>query len=377
MALTVILMPAHLRLAQILGVYDRPDSLRKAHQAPILHCGGVVMVLAFAFALSLSPFFAPLGFFDESVIRALIIGGTFAAALGILDDLIDLKPSWKLLGQLFVGLYFWSQGLRIERLTGLEVLPLEALAPLSALLTALWFALLINGINMIDGMDGLAASVVLISALILTLLAGALYQPLPQVAALILAGICVGFLFFNAPPARVFMGDTGSHFLGTQLAAVSLLSSTKTSAALTLALPLLAVALPLFETAFAFFRRVAKGSHPFRGDRRHLHHRLLDLGLSPNRILATFCYLTGAFGVVAYVSLELSPGRALILVAGILGGMAILLSNLSAIERLRNTPENLTKVEGLILRTQDENSSRLDTKGNWKQFGPDAGTRET
>jgi UDP-GlcNAc:undecaprenyl-phosphate GlcNAc-1-phosphate transferase len=252
----------------------------------------------------------------------------------------------KLTGQLGIGLFFWQEGVRIERITGLEGMPMEVPVVVGASLTALWFALLMNGLNMIDGLDGLAAGVGAISALTLGALAIALGQPGAALAALVLAGSCGGFLLFNRPPAAVFMGDAGSHLLGCQLAAIALMSSTKTPAVLTLALPLLAVALPLFETVFAFMRRLASGRHPFRGDRRHLHHRMLDLGFSDRRTVATFCYLTLACGIVALVSVDLEPHKALLLSSGVLGGLGVLTWNLQALEAGRHRAEDSDGVSG-------------------------------
>ncbi len=330
--LTAILTAGHIRLARGLGVLDHPDGGRKRHRAPVAQAGGLAMALASSGALALSLGWIPGGALDFDALTTLVLGGAMAALLGTVDDVVNMRPGVKLLGQLAIGLFFWSQDIRIERFTGLEGQPVEVVWPISAALTAFWFALLMNGINMIDGLDGLAAGVAGISALTLAALAASLGQPTAALAALALAGACAGFLVWNRPPASVFMGDSGSHFLGCQLAAISLMSSTKTPAALTLALPLVAVALPIFETVFAFTRRLAVGAHPFRGDRRHLHHRMIDLGFSDRRTLATFCYLTGACGIVAFVSVDLPPHKTILLCLGALTGFAVLAWNLSALE---------------------------------------------
>jgi UDP-GlcNAc:undecaprenyl-phosphate GlcNAc-1-phosphate transferase len=344
--LTAMLTRSHLVAARHLGILDHPDGRRKRHQHPVAQAGGLAMAIGCQWAVGLALFALPGGSTDFPALHTLIIGGALATALGALDDIVDLKPVAKLLGQLGVGLFFWYQGVRIERVTGFEGVPMEVPTVIGASMTALWFALLMNGLNMIDGLDGLAAGVGGISALTLAALAASLGQPTAALASLAVAGACGGFLVYNHPPARVFMGDAGSHFLGCQLAAISLLSSTKTPAVLTLALPLLAVALPLFETVFAFCRRVASGHHPFRGDRQHLHHRMIDLGFSDRRTLATFCYLTAACGIVALVSVDLPPHKALLLSLGVLGGLGVLTWNVRALEQsrrysLENSPDRL------------------------------------
>jgi len=323
-----------------LGIMDHPEGIngRKKHRAPIAYEGGTAMWLAVLAGLVAMSFVFPRFLFDNDQITGLIMGGTLIVALGVADDLLDLRPWWKLLGQFGIGLLMHHYGFRIERLSN----PLggDIAVPLAVgyASTALWYAILMNGINMIDGMDGLAAGIVAISAVTLGAVAWDLQHAFAFILALILLGACLGFLPFNFIPATIFMGDSGSLLLGFMLASISLLSSSKAPALLALIIPFLALGLPLFETVFAFVRRSARGQHPFRADRRHLHHRFLALGFSERRTVLTFYYITAYFGVTAYVLQRLEARSTLALVAIIGMGMLLLVENMRFLEKKSTRP---------------------------------------
>lgn len=328
-ALTVVVRGAMRRL----GVYDVPSGDRKFHSRPVAYEGGVAMHLALAAGLLAVAVLVPEFLFQRRELAGILIGATLATSVGIADDLLDLKPVVKLIAQAALGALMYYYGFRVERLTnpfGPEVTPLWWVS-LGG--TMLWYALLMNGINMIDGMDGLAAGIVMISGLTLAAIAADLGQPLAVALALITAAVCLGFLPFNFPPASIFMGDAGSLLLGFLLASVSLLSSTKTPALLALLIPVMAVGLPLFETLFAFARRAAKGQHPFRGDSRHLHHRFLNLGFSPRRTVFIFYYFSLLLGVTAFVLQRLEPVATMALVAALSTGLFVLLESLRFLEK--------------------------------------------
>jgi UDP-GlcNAc:undecaprenyl-phosphate GlcNAc-1-phosphate transferase len=315
------------------GVYDVPSGDRKLHGRPVAYEGGVAMHLAFVGGLLAMAVIVPDFVFQRRELTGILIGATLATCVGVADDLLDLKPVAKLIAQAALGVLMYHYGFRVERLTnplGPELTPPWWLS-LSG--TMLWYALLMNGINMIDGMDGLAAGIVAISGLTLAAIAADLGQPLAMALALVTAAVCLGFLPFNFPPATIFMGDAGSLLLGFLLASVSLLSSTKTPAVLALLIPVMAVGLPLFETLFAFVRRAVKGQHPFRGDSRHLHHRFLNLGFSPRRTVFIFYYFSLLLGVTAFVLQRLEPVATMALVAALSTGLLVLLESLRFLER--------------------------------------------
>lgn len=319
------------------GIMDvpSPEGGRKTHREPVAYEGGVAMYLAFLAGLVTATFLEPALFFDSERTRGLLIGATLIVAVGVADDLLDLRPVAKLIAQLGVGALMHWYGFEVEKISNPFGETIQLWGWASLLGTMLWYALLMNGLNMIDGMDGLAAGIAGISALTLCAIAVDLGQDVSLALALVLAAVCFGFLKFNFTPATIFMGDAGSLLLGFLLASITLLSSTKAPALLALLIPMVAVALPLFETVFAFVRRTLKGQHPFRGDRRHLHHRFLALGFSPRRTVLTFYYLTAYFGVVAYVLQRLEAKATLALVVIIGMGMLLLVENMRFLERTR------------------------------------------
>lgn len=319
------------------GIMDMPSPAggRKAHREPVAYEGGVAMYLAFLVGLCVAFFYEPAFFFDPVRTRGLIIGATLVVALGVADDLLDLRPAVKLAGQLAVGALMHWYGFEVEKISNPFGDAIIFWDWGSLLGTMLWYALLMNGLNMIDGMDGLAAGIAAISAATLCAISFDLGQDMSFALALIIVAVCIGFLRFNFSPATIFMGDAGSLLLGFLLASVTLLSSTKAPALLALLIPMLSVAVPLFETVFAFVRRILRGQHPFRGDRRHLHHRFLALGFSPRRTVLTFYYITAYFGVVAYVLTRLEPTATLALVVIISIGMLVLIENMRFLERTR------------------------------------------
>jgi UDP-GlcNAc:undecaprenyl-phosphate GlcNAc-1-phosphate transferase len=168
-------------------------------------------------------------------------------------------------------------------------------------LTVLWVVVVINAINLIDGLDGLAAGVVLIASMTLWWVGRNHADFYVMFLSAPLAGATLGFLRYNFPPARVFMGDTGSQFLGLTLAAISLLENRKGTATVTLLFPLVALAVPIADSVIAFVRRALAGRPVWHADSEHIHHRLLRLGLSPRAALLVLWYLSLYFGILAVV----------------------------------------------------------------------------
>ncbi len=319
-----------------LGVMDIPtEGGRKAHGRPVAYEGGLAMWAAVIAGLVVAFCSFPEMITNVNSFIGLIIGATAIVAVGAADDILDMRPVIKLAAQLAIGGIMYYYGFRIERLSnpfGDEVMIWTGLSIAG---TMLWYGLLINGINMIDGMDGLAAGIVAISAITLGAVAFDLDMMLPLLLCVVLLGACLGFLPFNFSPATIFMGDAGSMLLGFMLASITLLSSTKAPALLALIIPMLAVGVPLFETIFAFTRRILQGKHPFRADRRHLHHRFLALGFTERRVVLMFYYLTAYFGVTAYVLQRLEARATLPLVAIIGIGMLVLIENMRYLEKKR------------------------------------------
>lgn len=316
------------------GIMDYPGEGRKLHQRPVAYEGGLAIWLGVVAGLVVAAITRDSLFFVTDEILAIITGATAITAVGVADDLLDLRPWLKLLAQLGIGAMMYYLGFRVDLITNPFGDSLAVPPVVSLIGTCLWYAILINGINMIDGMDGLAAGIVMISSCTLLAVNVSLDLPFAALLCLILGAAVAGFLPFNLAPATIFMGDAGSMLLGFLLATITLLSSTKTPALLALIIPVVAVGLPLFETVFAFIRRALSGQHPFRADRRHLHHRFLALGFSPRRTVLSFYYITAFFGVVAFVLQGLEAAATLALAVIVLVGMLLLIENLRFLENL-------------------------------------------
>jgi UDP-N-acetylmuramyl pentapeptide phosphotransferase/UDP-N-acetylglucosamine-1-phosphate transferase len=284
---TALIVPLVRRAGLRWGLTDQPDA-RKQHTKPMVRLGGVGIVAGFVLALLLIWLLG--GFLELSVQRDAQIWGTLAGALcffviGLADDLFALPPLPRLAGQLLVAMAVWSQGVRI----GAIDLPFGSADPillpdgLSLLATLIWLVGITNAINWLDGLDGLAAGVSGIAAVGLLSVSYSLNQPAPGLLAAALAGSCLGFLRHNFNPARIFMGDGGSYFLGFSLAAISIVGPAKGLTSVSLLLPLLILSLPLADMSAVIMGRVSAGRSPFYPDRRHLHHRLLRVGFSHRR----------------------------------------------------------------------------------------------
>ncbi len=259
------------------NVVDRPGR-RKIHRHPIPRVGGAAIALAYAVSLvSLRDIGGSLPE-HSSPIWALVWGAGAVFLIGLLDDLFDLKPVFKIAGELAAAvLVFWN-GVRVETIGGAPV-PLW----LSFVLTLAWLLLTTNALNLIDGLDGLCAGMGLCATL--TLFGAALiYGNFPLAhATLPLAGALLGFLFYNFSPATVFLGDSGALLIGFLLGCFGMLWTQKTTTLLSVTVPLLALSIPLLDVSISVLRRFLRNRPIFGADRGHIHHKLLELGLSPQR----------------------------------------------------------------------------------------------
>lgn len=308
-----VLTPLVAHLAHRRQLLDQPDLVRKLHGRAVPRLGGIAVTVAF-----LAPI-AALAFYDNLVAAAVyadlplalgFIGGALAiAGLGIFDDLFGTDARQKLAVQLVVAAAMWFVGFRVEHVGGSIGFSFD-LGLLSLPVTVLWIVGVVNAVNLIDGLDGLASGIALAATLVLFGVAFASDQVLLCVLMVALAGSLVGFLVFNFNPARIFLGDSGSLFLGFVLAVASLWTHQKANAALAVTLiPLFALAVPLIDTTLCIVRRVARGQNPFSPDREHLHHRLMALGLSHRGAVLTLWAVAGAFGLAALELLDDNPLR--------------------------------------------------------------------
>ncbi len=303
-----VLTPVAMRVAVATHAIDEPDSGRRVHVRPIPRAGGMAVVVAFVgvggLAIMLYGFSMPTGPFPRqyswagnalhrSELVALFVGTALAAAFGYIDDRWQIRARWQFLGQLVLAAFAIYQGVVItfvanpfgflDALSGDSALLFSSLgkegaAVVSVIVTAIWIVGMINSINFIDGLDGLSTGVALIAAVTLGIISLApgvgSYSPLVALLCAALAGALAGFLPWNFHPARVFIGTTGVMAMGFALAVLSILGTAKVAVAL------LILGVPIIDAFWIITRRLSSGHSPFTPDRGHLHHRLLDLGLS-------------------------------------------------------------------------------------------------
>lgn len=298
---------------------DRPDDVRKKHSGAIPRLGGVaiaaVVLVASLIVVAARP-----------DVRAdwlpIIICSSMFFCLGLWDDLAGLSAKFKFFAQIGIALMAYALGLGIDKVSypgGGWSVELEGW---SLIITVIWLIAVPNIINLIDGFDGLAGGLGVFLAVTLGIV-GLMAEQLPAAwLAFALAGALVGFLIFNFPPAKIFLGDGGAYLIGFCIAALSMESSQKGSVAAVLMVTVVALGLPILDTSFAMIRRTFRGFPMFHADDEHIHHRLEGLGFSKRRIIV------GVYGVCVVLSLVglsifWSQGRTLPIAAGVVFLMAI------------------------------------------------------
>jgi UDP-GlcNAc:undecaprenyl-phosphate/decaprenyl-phosphate GlcNAc-1-phosphate transferase len=277
--IVVLLTPAVGGMARMLGVVDRPGA-RRVNRSPVPRLGGLALFFGiFVPALA----FLPLG--HET--KGLLLGMAVATMVGAVDDFRGLVWWEKLGGQIAAAAIPTGFGIWVQRFTfpilGVHALPEWVGIPL----TIFWIVAIMNMVNFLDGLDGLAAGVCAISGATFCLIALSLGRPEPAILAAIVLGACVGFLRHNFYPARIFMGDSGALLLGFTLGALAVQGLLKTAAVATLLFPLLVLAVPILDTSFVVAKRLKYGEPVHKADRYHLHHRFLNIGYSQKRAALT------------------------------------------------------------------------------------------
>jgi len=289
-AVAIITTPAVRAIALRYGRVDTPCA-RKVHVQPMARLGGIAICLGTVVALLLALTLGALQKFPDSNLNSLfivLIGSLGAFAIGLSDDLFMLSPTLRLLMQFGVASLVWYQGVRIEFLT-LPGIGMADIGLLSLPVTVIWLVGVVNAINWIDGLDGLATGVSGIAAATSGLICFYTGQLSAALILLALLGSLLGFLVFNFNPARIFMGDGGSYFIGFLLAGVSITGLVKSATATAILLPILVLAVPLIDMSAVIFGRLRRGKSPFLADNSHLHHRLLKAGV-PHRLTVLVIY---------------------------------------------------------------------------------------
>lgn len=304
-AVTLVLTPLVRSLSARLGLVDEPNG-RKVHTRTISRLGGIAILGGFSAALLFQVFGERFLGWRQILgsggvqLPGVLFGMLVVFMVGVIDDVVTLSPGTKLLGQFAAAAIAIAAGVRIDFVGNPAGGGLIALGLLGIPLTLIYFVGFTNVINLIDGLDGLAAGVSAIAAFSFLVMAVATNQFVAAVLAAALIGACVGFLRYNFNPASIFMGDSGAMFLGFTLASISLLGVMKSVAAITLAVPLLVIGVPIFDTVSAIVRRI-KHQRPIQeADKGHIHHRLLGRGFDHRQTVLIIYVWSAALAIGGY-----------------------------------------------------------------------------
>lgn len=313
--ISYILTPLAKKIAYFFDGFDHP-SQRRVNTRPIPNTGGIAIFVSFILSYY---------FFNTHSISTygIMAGSAFIFGLGLVDDIYEISPLIKLLGQIAAAAILIFFGVQIQFITN----PLGGIIYLGYFgipVTIIWVVGITNTVNLIDGLDGLAAGISIIATMTLFFVAIQEYRFIPAILAIALAGSLVGFLKYNFHPAEIFMGDSGSMFIGYILSAISITGALKSAAAVTLIVPILALGIPIFDTIFAIVRRIYHDKPIGKADRGHIHHRLLALGWS-HRQAVIIVYGSSIFlGTTALIinGLDIKNGMILfgLAVAGVIYG---------------------------------------------------------
>ncbi|MFL6331949.1 MAG: glycosyltransferase family 4 protein [Pyrinomonadaceae bacterium] len=295
--------PVIRRLAQRFGWLDVPSDGRRVHSVPVPRLGGVAVFASMMLALLLLPLL------DNLVTRqlagqwqnvvAVLASSALVFLFGVYDDLKGASAKWKFVAQGAAAVLLYTLGGRVEALTIPFVGSLALPPVLGFIVTLVWVIGISNAFNLIDGLDGLAAGASLFAGLVMLGVSLVNGRTLVTVISIALVGALIGFLRYNFNPASIFLGDSGSLFIGFLLAALSVTGTQKASTVVAVAIPLMAFALPVIDTGFALARRFIGGKPLFEGDREHIHHKLLERGWSQRRVAFVLYAVCAFFGLLA------------------------------------------------------------------------------
>jgi len=311
-----VLTPYTIRFAKKIGALDLPKDKRKIHKNAMPRLGGLAVIAGFIvstiYLLTVMSFERTivLNGIDNYHIKLMgfFLGVITLGIFCFFDDWKGIRAYIKLIGQILAALIVTFSGIRIDKIVLSSFDTIINNETLSIIVTVIWIVGITNAINLIDGLDGLSSGICLISCLSLLIIFVMNTSPLIAIILITaLAGSIVGFLPFNFNPARTFIGDTGSNFLGFSLSIISILGVAKTYTAIVLIAPLIVFALPLFDTVAAIFRRLIKTKSikgVFKADRQHLHHKIMKRGYTQKQAVFMLYAVSATFGMFAIILLE-------------------------------------------------------------------------
>lgn len=363
--------PIAKRISMKAGAVDYPKDRRRMHKEPIARLGGIAIIAGFTVAVLFVFFTALLGNSEKDIVRQLLgimAGMSIIAAIGITDDIKKLGPWPKLSLQIIAALVtILISGLRITIFSN----PFSASLPyvvipgyISYPLTVLWIVAITNAINLIDGLDGLAAGVTAISCISLFFInlfinKDLSIMPFVSVLILALAGSSIGFLPFNFYPAKIIMGDTGAYFLGFMLSIISIQGALKSYTVLSISVPLLVLGLPVIDTVASIFRRIKTRKSIVHADRGHIHHRLIDMGLSIRQAVITLYIASAGLGIAAIVMAERGVMSAVIFIVMV---SLFVISGAYYLRDIDSVPAEL-KVKGAVVEVPGDAGQNVQASG--------------
>lgn len=338
---TFVTTPYTIKIAKKVGAVDIPKDERRMHKKSMPKFGGPAVIIGFLvsaiYLLIVLSLEHSINLFNVDQygrkLLGFLLGILVIAAFCIVDDIKTIKPITKLIGQLLGAIIVVASGIRIEGIT-LPFFNFPEIHQLSSIIiTLIWIIIVTNAINLIDGLDGLSSGISVISAvslMIIFVLNGSSMVSVILITAL--AGALVGFLPFNFSPAKTFIGDTGSNFLGFSLAIISILGSAKTYTAAVIVLPLIVLGLPIFDTMMAIIRRIIKGKSlkaVFKADKGHLHHRIVARGFSQKQAVLILYGISAIFGIFAVILTDSGIWKALSFLLIVIVAIAVGYKNFS------------------------------------------------
>ncbi|WP_047984701.1 MraY family glycosyltransferase [Ornithinibacillus californiensis] len=303
---TLLLVYPIKKLAVKWNIIDLPN-YRKVHKNPTPRLGGLAIFLGTCLGVL---YLWPTSF---EHFPAIVLGAIIIVATGMIDDKYAIKPIYKLVGQVIPAVLLILSGLIIERITLPFFGVVELAGPFSVIITLLWIVGITNAINLIDGLDGLASGVSTIALISILTMAIMDQEVLVIYLALTLIGSNLGFLFHNFHPAKIYMGDTGSLFLGYMIAVISILGLFKNVTLFSFIIPVIILAVPIFDTIFAMIRRFLNGEKIMNPDKKHIHHQLLAAGYSHRTTVLIIYGFAALFGALGFIFSNASLGHSLII----------------------------------------------------------------
>ena len=353
--LAIIITPIVIKLASRIKAIDRPG-VRTVHIRPVPRIGGVAIFLSSMILIVVVLFLNNLigeAFRNMHLqLISLFCSVTFIFLVGLVDDLKGLPARFKFLAELLAACLLCLMSVRISSIKITEQWTLQ-LGFLSYPITILWIVGITNAVNLSDGLDGLATGISAIACGVIVVFAVCSGNVIMAVIMLALLGSLSGFLFFNFNPAKIFMGDCGSLFLGFTIASSSVLCSMKSSALVGIALPVLALGIPIFDTLFSMLRRFLERRRMFAPDRRHFHHMLIDKGIKQRHVVVTIYLITLLFAGLGMFMMVTRDKNSIVIFACILILILLLFSVVGSV-RLRETISGLQKKYEIANRSKRE-----------------------